>query len=220
MQLYKNLILIGTSHISMQSVKEVEHNILAHKPQIIALELDSERFYALTHKRKKLNMKDIFKLGFQGFLINMFGSYIEKKLGEIVNTEPGAEMKTAIKLAKQTRIKIALIDQDIRITLAKLSKRITLREKFRFIRDIISSLIKRKKIKIDLTKVPKHSFIKKIINKLKKRYPSVYLTLIEERNEIMANNLFNLMKSEDKILAVVGAGHEEDIIKIIKTLNR
>ena len=40
-----------------------------------------------------------------------------KKLGKIVNTKPGDEMRAAIKLAKENNIKIALIDQRIEITL-------------------------------------------------------------------------------------------------------
>ena len=42
--------------------------------------------------------------------------------------------------------------------------------------------------------------------------------MIEERNEIMGENLKNIiaMNPDKKILAIVGAGHEEEIIKIVK----
>ena len=57
-----------------------------------------------------------------------------------------------------------------------------------------------------------------MIHVFKKRYPNLYKVLIEERNEIMANNLSKIMELEPdkKIVAIVGAGHEEEMIKLIK----
>jgi len=62
--------------------------------------------------------------------------------------------------------------------------------------------------------------VDKLIKEVKKRYPNLYRVLIEERNQIMASNLYELMSlnPDKKILAVVGAGHEKDIIKIIKEI--
>ena len=60
--------------------------------------------------------------------------------------------------------------------------------------------------------------IKKLINKVKKRYPNIYNVLVKERNEVMAKKLARLMKDkpDDKLLAIVGAGHEEEIIDLIE----
>jgi pheromone shutdown protein TraB len=46
--------------------------------------------------------------------------------------------------------------------------------------------------------------------------------LVTERNKIMAVNLFKIMKEhpDKKILAVVGAGHAEDMMKIIEGKHR
>lgn len=214
---YNNLTIIGTSHISIESIKEVENFIINNKPNIIALELDQKRFYSLQHKAQ-LKLKDVFQLGIKAFILNLIGAYIEKKLGEIVKVSPGSEMKTAIKLAKKYNLEISLIDQDITITLKRLIKELTLKEKFKFVYDIIKSLIKRPKIPFDLTKVPSKKIIKELISKLKKDYPSVYKTLIHERNIIMTKNLNKLINNypNKKILAIIGIGHEEDIIKLIK----
>lgn len=220
MQDYKNLMVIGTSHISIQSIKEVENAIKKEKPDIIALELDKKRLYALLHKTK-LSIYDIKKLGIKGFFLNLVGSYIEKKLGKIVNVAPGSEMKLAIKLAKKYRLNLALIDQDISITLKKLGSDITWKEKFRFIKEIIKSFIFRDsdvKIKLDLTKVPSKKLINTLIKKVREDYPNLYRVLIEERNVIMAKNLNRLIKnnSDKKILAIIGAGHEDEVIRLIK----
>jgi len=218
---YKNLTIIGTSHISIESIKEVKSFIQKNKPDIIALELDQKRYYSLQHKVKP-KLKDVFSIGIGPFLINIIGAYIEKKLGEIVKVSPGSEMKAAIKLAKKYKLKIELIDQDINITLKRLLKELTFKEKLRFVYDIIKNIVKgifkKQKINFDLTKVPPREIIKDLISKVKINYPSVYKTLIYERNIIMAKNLNKLiyLNPNKKILAIIGAGHEEDLIELIK----
>lgn len=131
---------------------------------------------------------------------------------------PGSEMLTAIKAAKEVEAKIALIDQDIDITLLKFSKALTWKEKWNFVVDLAKGLIFRKGIQFDLAKVPTQKVIKKLMKDVKKRYPSIYKVLVEERNKHMAKSLAHLITHhpEDKIIAVVGAGHEQEIRKLLK----
>ena len=217
---YKNLTIIGTSHIAQQSVNQVKQTISLNKPDIVAIELDRRRFQALVSgKQRKPKLGDIKKIGVKGFLFTLIGSWAQKKLGKYVGVTPGSEMKAAINSAKQERSKIALIDQDIEVTLKKFSKRLTWKEKFNFLLDIFKALVLRKQeIKFDLRTVPSKQLIDKIISKVRNRYPTVYKVLIKERDELMAHKLFNLMwhKPNKRIVAVVGAGHEDRILKLIK----
>jgi pheromone shutdown-related protein TraB len=216
---YKNLTIIGTSHIAKQSLEDVEKAIEQDKPDIIALELDRKRFYSLFKKQGKIKIYDIKRIGFKGFIFSLIGAWAEKKLGKIVGVSPGSEMKKAVRLAKKHNIKIALIDQDIELTLKKFSRSITWKEKWNFFVDILKAIFIRKKIiEFDLTKVPSRKIIKKLIRKVKERYPNVHRVLIEERNHIMADNIKKLMESNPgkKILTIIGAGHEEEILKLIK----
>ena len=99
---YKNLVILGTSHIAKQSIKEVEELIEKEKPDIIALELDRKRLYALTHKvERKIRLKDIFRIGVKGFLFSLLGAYVEKKLGKLVGITPGSEMKKLLRLQER-----------------------------------------------------------------------------------------------------------------------
>ena len=77
-------------------------------------------------------------------------------------------------------------------------------------------------MKIDIHKVPSEKLIRDLTLKIKKDYPSMHLTLIEERNAFMAKNLYNLsIQHPDKIiLAIVGAGHTKEIIEIVKCLKQ
>ncbi len=216
---YKNLYLIGTSHIATESIQEVEQTIKKEKPAIVALELDHARFQALHSKTERTpSLRDIARLGVKGYLFARIGHYVEHKLGSIVGVKPGSEMLKAAEIAYQEGAKIALIDQPIEKTLHRFSARLTWKEKGRFLYDLLTGFFRKQKITFDLSKVPEKKLIKKMITDVKQKYPSVYKTLIEERNIYMAKRLHNLMQNYEKIVGIVGAGHEEDIISEIKNL--
>ena len=155
----------------------------------------------------------------KGFLFSLFGAWAERKLGKLVGVAPGSEMKQAIKIAKKEKIEIALIDQDIEVTLQRLSNEITWKEKWNFLVDIIKALFLRKKeLDFDLSTVPDKKIIRKLTNKLKERYPNVHKVLIEERNIVIAQNIKKLMDSapDKKILVILGAGHTDDVLELVK----
>lgn len=215
---YKNLILIGTSHIAKQSIEEVQESFEKYDPDIIALELDKTRFKGLITKKKSIKLKDIKKIGLKGMLFGMIVSWIENKIGNIVNVKPGSEMISAIKLSIKNKKQMMLIDQDIKITLKRISEELTWKEKWYFIIDTIFSLTHKNKIDLDLNKVPNKKIIKEMTNQLRERYPNIHKVLIIERNKVMAKNLNTILNNNPnkQVLAIVGAGHEEDIIEIIK----
>jgi len=220
MMRYRNLLLLGTSHIAKQSLEDVKKAIEVDKPDIIALELDKKRLYSLmSSKKDKIRFYDVFRVGVKGFLFSVIGAWAERKLGEYVGVPPGSEMKQAIRLAQRKKIRIALIDQDIEVTLKKLSREITWKEKWNFVVDVLKAVVLRKKeVEFDLRTVPSKKVIRKLIGKVRKRYPHIYKVLVKERNEFMASKLVRLMKEkpDDAILALVGAGHEDEMIDLIK----
>ena len=66
---YKNLIMIGTSHIAEQSLREVKDAVEKEKPDFIAVELDARRLYALSrNEKRRVKLSDIRYIGFKGFL--------------------------------------------------------------------------------------------------------------------------------------------------------
>ena len=217
---YKNLTLIGTSHISPESIKQVKAVIEEKKPNYVAIELDRGRFEGLMHpnKKNKFRIKDIKRIGISGLLFAIFGRWIEEKLGKMVGTKPGDEMKKAVYVAAKVNARILLIDQEIGVTLKRLFKTLTWKEKFTFVLDLIKGLFGiGEKIKIDLKSVPGDELIEKLILQVKDRYPSIHKVLIQERNVYMANKLRNFMgrNPDAVIVAIVGAGHKKGIEEIL-----
>lgn len=217
---YKNLMLIGTSHIAAESVATVAKAIHEHKPGIVALELDQKRLAALLHPQKaKPSMRDIRRVGVKGWLFSLLGAYVERKLGEKVGVAPGAEMLGAFRAARETGAQVALIDQDIEVTLKRFSQELTWKEKLRMATDAFKGVVLRKQdFAFDLSTVPSQKLISKMIKEVQKRYPNIYRVLVTERNEVMAHRLAHIMLDHpDKmIVAVVGAGHEKEMIQLIK----
>lgn len=215
---YKNLIVIGTSHIAKSSLNEIESVFQKENPGLVAVELDHNRLYSLlSNKKPNYSPSMIRQLGLKGYLFAIIGGIIQQKLGDLVGIKPGSDMLRAVQLAQANNKKLALIDRDIQVTLARLSKTIRWKEKLHFIVDVFSAPFS-KKMKIDLNKVPEKELIKKLLNLMKKRYPGLHKALVEERNAIMALRLKTLMENypKDKILAVIGAGHEDDLLALIK----
>ncbi len=218
---HKNIKLVGTSHIAQQSINEVKVAIKEFKPDIIAVELDKSRYEAMLKKNQsRLGIYAIRKIGLKGFLFAVIGSWLTKRLGKIVNVKPGADMMTAIRLAKKNKLKLSFIDQHIQITLHRLSKSISIGEKLNFFFDVFRAIFFRKKMQkelgiktLDLSKVPSDTLIKRLLGRIRIRYPNLYRVLVEERNQVMASNLINISNQNPgkKILAVVGAGHTEGI---------
>ena len=219
------LEIIGTSHIAKQSIQEIKVAILTRKPDIVAVELDIQRAAALLQNQKSdLSLSFILKMGLKGYIFAKIGQIAQQKLGKMVGVAPGSDMKTAILTARKEKLEVRFIDQPIAITLKKFSKTLKWKEKFRFATDFFQGLLfPKKQIKklglenFDLSKVPKKELISKMILQIKDRYPSVYKTLIVDRNKYMVKELIKLMRAnpEKKILAVVGAGHEEGMKELL-----
>ncbi len=217
--------IIGTSHIARESVREIKRYLEEEKPELIALELDLQRAAALMNKQpQRLSLLQGLRIGLKGYLFALIGRYVQQKLGKMVGVSPGAEMKAALQAAQKNRLEVALIDQPLPVTLKKLSRRLSWREKGRFLSDILSGMLfPRRQLKkygleeFDLSKVPALELIKSMMHLLQERYPSVYRTLVEERNEYMARQLQLLQQKhpEKRILAVVGAGHVEGMREIM-----
>ena len=120
------LKIIGTSHIAKESIQAVE-KAFEEQVDIVALELDDERLKSLVnrehdHKKTTLRFRDVRTLGVKVYLLARLISWAESHLGSKVGNAPGTEMLKAYKLAKTKKIPIALVDQDVRITLQRLTK--------------------------------------------------------------------------------------------------
>ncbi len=208
--------IIGTSHISPQSIRQIEHTIRKESPDCIAVELDAGRLHGLLRK-EPVSWKSISQVGVRNFAVAKIFSVIQRHLGKKTGVMPGEEMLTAVKMAQEVRADLVLIDQDIRTTLERIRK-IPFSEKLK----LFLSFFRKTEFdeKIDLRKVPIERVVGKVLDELRKTAPTLHSVLVKERDEYMAKMLFQLSQKYDRIIAVVGVGHKKGIIKELKRMKR
>jgi len=202
------IIIVGTSHISKESINEATDVILHEMPDCVALELDPERFAALMQKkREKASIRNPTY-----FLLNNLQTYLGGKTGVL----PGSEMVAAIKAARAVGSKIALIDMDISEIMGRLGE-ISRWQKIKLFFKLLVGLIPLPGQKdFDLSKVPQEKVIDEALRYMRRDMPMIYRILITDRNEYMANWIRQLRKNHKKIVVVVGAGHRKGLEKLLK----
>jgi pheromone shutdown-related protein TraB len=216
-----NVILVGTAHISEDSVNEVKDAIDKYQPDIVAVELCEKRHEAITQKDKWENtpITSLLKSN-KAYLVlaQTFLASIQRRLGKEYGVEPGSEMIAAIKEAKKHKKKVALVDRDISVTLKRAWRKMGIREKMRLSWHFMKALIgydEEEIEELDLEELMKEDVISALMKEFGEIAPSVSSVLIHERDEYIAKKILDESK-KGKVLAVVGAGHLKGIEKHLK----
>ena len=217
-----NIILVGTAHISKDSVEEVKKVIKKYKPDIVAVELCKRRHEALTKKDQWENTPITALLKSNNaylMLAQTFLSSIQRRLGKEYGVEPGSEMIAALNEAKKHNLNVALIDRDISITLKRAWKKMGIREKFRLTWEFLKAILgydEEELEKLDLKELMNQDVISSMMEEFGKMAPSASTVLIHERDEYIAKKILDESK-KGKVVAVVGAGHIKGIKKHLET---
>jgi pheromone shutdown protein TraB len=127
--------VVGTAHVSADSVEEVEHTIADERPDIVAVELDEGRYRQMKGEEPDdLDASDLLRGNtvFQ-FLAYWLLSYVQTKLGDEFDITPGADMLAAIETAEDLDLGVALVDRDIQVTVQRFWTRMTGTEKLRML---------------------------------------------------------------------------------------
>jgi len=207
-----NIVLVGTAHVSKDSVDEVRSVIEEYKPDIVAVELCEKRYETLTNKDKWENtpITSLMKEN-RAYIIlaQTFLASIQRRLGKEYGVEPGSEMIAAIDEAKKNNLKIALVDRDISITLKRAWRKMGFREKTRLAWEFMKALVGYDEEEIenlDLKELMKEDVISAMMKEFGEIAPSVADVLIHERDEYISKKILDESKN-GRVVAVVGAGH-------------
>jgi pheromone shutdown-related protein TraB len=207
--------IVGTAHVSQQSVDEVRAAIGEFTPDVVAIELDPSRFQALKRKAADPTVRDVLEVkNFNSLLVQWLLAYLQRKIGLDVGVEPGAEMKAAIDEAEQRGIAIALVDRDIRLTLLRFWNSLGFIEKAKMFWALILSIAEVDNgQEIDIESLKEQNVIDVVMEEFRKFSPNGARALIDERDAYIAHQLVLLkaQRPEGRILAVVGAGHRQGI---------
>ena len=211
------LTIIGTAHVSENSVNEVKDAIYEQQPEVVAIELDRGRYTRLKQEMagieedNTISVSQIIKENKVGlFFVTTLLSYFQSKVGDDVDVRPGAEMVGAIEACEDLQIPIALIDRDITITLQRALNKMGFMEKAKFMFGLIASALGfGDEEDVDIEELKNPDNLDDLMEMFKDEAPSVYETLVHERDAYLAGRLMQI--PQDRVIAVVGAGHRPGI---------
>ncbi len=207
--------IVGTAHVSQQSIDDVRAAIEEFHPDVVAVELDPARYAALKKKAQAPSVDDLLEVkNFNTLLVQWLLAYLQRKIGVDVGVEPGAEMKAAIEESEQRNIPVALVDRDIRLTLLRFWKSLGIIEKIKMLYVLIVSIAELDNVEtIDIESLKQQSVIDAVMEEFRKFSPNGARALIDERDAFIAHQILGLknQRPDGRILAVVGAGHMQGI---------
>lgn len=212
------LTIIGTAHVSEESVNEVKDAIYEQHPEVVAIELDRGRYIRLKQQMMGIEQDDTIsvskiikenKVGL--FLTTTLLSYFQSKIGADLDVAPGSEMVGAIEASEDLGIPIALIDRDINITLQRALNKMGFIEKSKFLVSLIASVLGfgEDEEDIDVEELKNPENLDELMEIFKDEAPSVHEVLVHERDAYLAGRINGL--PQNHVIAVVGAGHKPGI---------
>lgn len=211
----KEIILIGTAHVSKESARLVASVIEEEKPDTVCIELCQSRYQSIRQKDRWQNM-DIVKVikEKKAFLLlsNLLLASFQKRIARKLGIKPGAEIISAIETAEKVGAQIHLADRDIRITLSRTWRVMSLWDKLKILFQLILSVGEIEEIsEKDIEKMKQEDMLETLLADVKKSLPVLKDILIDERDRYLAHKIKTAPGK--RIVAVVGAGHVPGIKK-------
>lgn len=214
----RQIILVGTAHVSQESVNLVRQVIEKEQPDCVCVELDEKRYEALA-KRKRweiLDLKEIIrKKQLCTLLVNMVLASYQKKLGDQLGVLPGTELLEATKVAEKQDTPVALCDRDVRVTMRRAWHSTSFLKKNYLLASLFASMFDRTELTEEkLTELKETDVLSELLTELGDTLPELKQVLIDERDTFLAEKI---KEAEGKrLVAVVGAGHVEGIKQALK----
>jgi len=213
------ITLVGTAHVSADSVAEVREVIARVKPAVVAVELDENRKRAMVDKARFENtpITDLLRSGKSSFILaqSLLASY-QRRMGAKYGVEPGAEMLAALQAADGSNAKVALVDRDIGITLRRAYAKMGFGEKMRLSWELMKSLVGAgDEEEMDVDEILKEDVLTTMMAELSRMAPTVADVLIHERDAYLAANIREAAR-DGHVVAVLGAGHLAGVEKYLR----
>lgn len=228
--------LVGGSHHSSESVKNIEEKFNQNKYDKCMVELDKNRADAIRNNDISFSFSDSFRV-----LFNFFGDFsirgailgllylavlplvlilvlISRVLGiisKIRGREEGKEFKRAMELCENSDTNLILIDRKINEVIGDYISETSKKEFLKLIFILIYA-----KIFVAFSGGKSMDSILEKSKKTKKENPKLYKHFIEHRNNYMIGEIVeNIDSSDEKIIIIVGAGHVNGLEKLLEEQN-
>ncbi len=216
----RQFVLVGTAHVSGDSVAEVRSTIEAEKPDGVCVELDEARHQSMTSGAswQNLDIGRVLREG-KGFLLlaNLVLSSFQRRLGAGLGVRPGEEMLAAIAAASAAGIPYTLCDRDIQVTLRRAWATTGFWGRSKMLAAMLTSMLSSEKLDAaEIERIKRSDVLAEMMKELADYLPSAKRALIDERDRWLAARI--LGSPGTKVVAVVGAGHLAGIAEHIQEM--
>ncbi|MDG5788376.1 TraB/GumN family protein [Evansella sp. AB-P1] len=214
----KELILIGTAHVSKRSAEQVKEVIESEKPDSVCIELDEQRYKSIMDGNQWKNM-DIFKVIKEKkatlLLMNLVVSSFQKRIAKQFGIKPGQEMIQGIESADDIGAELVLADRNIQITFARIWHNVGFMGKSKLLLQIFASIFNKESIsEEELERMKSQDMLNATLDDFTDSFPKLKVPLIDERDQYLSQKIKEAPGK--KVVAVLGAAHVPGIKEEIK----
>jgi len=205
----KEIVLVGTAHVSRESTDLVGRIIEEEKPDTVCIELCQARYDSMTQK-KRWQETDLIKVirTKKAFLLlsNLMLAYYQRKIGQQLGVRPGEEIMRAVETAERLGARLNLVDRDIRITLSRTWRLMGFWTKIKLLAQLVVSAGRGETItEEEIEQLKQKDVLETLLTEMGKSLPEIKRTLIDERDQYLTHKIRTAPGK--RIVAIVGAGH-------------
>ncbi|MEI6385584.1 MAG: TraB/GumN family protein [Spirochaetota bacterium] len=193
------VILVGTAHISRESIDEVARLIRERRPARVCVEIDAARYRSMSEgsKWESLDIIKVLREG-RGFLLlaNLALAGFQRRMGSSVGVKPGEEMLAAVSTAEELGIPYAFCDRDVQVTLKRAWGRSNLWNRSKLLATLVESAVSGEKLSAEeIEHLKENNELEEMMGELAKFLPSVKEVLIDERDRYLAARIYEEAKA-------------------------
>lgn len=218
----RRIYLVGTAHISQESVDLVREVIEHEQPDAVCIELDERRHKALSEQKRweGTDLREVIrKRQLATLLVNFMLASYQKRLGGKLGVMPGSELLEASRVAKEHGLPVSLVDRDVRITLRRAWSALSAWKKSMLLSGLLSSSFETPELdEEELRRIRQKDVLSELMEDLGKAMPALKRALIDERDRFLAQKILDT--EGDCLVAVVGAGHVQGMKRALMSGER
>ena len=215
----REIYLVGTAHVSSESVEDVRRTVETVTPDAICVELCQARYEAFTRPDawRKMDVFKVIKEGKAALLLSqLIMSAFYKRIGDRLGVRPGADMLEGVKLAHERGVELVLVDRDVQVTLKRTWRGLNYWNKLKLLFVLLSSVVVEPEIdKQAVDDLKRQERLGDVLVEFANAFPAIKHSIIDERDVYLAQKIREA--EGERVVAVVGSGHVPGIARAIHT---
>lgn len=215
----ERIVFVSVIHTDVESVEEAGRVVRETKPDVVAVELDHDRYHQLMNPPEEGDTGPPGSGDMAQDLMQQL-AVLEKSLGDITGSGVGDEMLAAIEEGRAIGAKIALVDRPMIATVQAMAQ-VPVDEIYRLTGMLPDATkdIQNGGASDLLSMLKEDGAVDDLMEQFRSEFPGLANVLIEQRDQYVAKALhFILNDVEGKIVAVLGAGHIQGVKAALEQL--